>query len=111
MIWAIWHLPAFFVPSEMGAFHPVNFIFFVLSSIFIRIVWTWVTNHAHGNGIVGILLHASSNAVSLALIPNLLPAPRPDQMAVSGLLLLGFMFLMSVVLLLFTRGRLLYKDR
>ena len=109
VIWALWHLPAFFVPSEMGAFHPVNFIFFVLSSIFIRMVWTWVTNSAQGSGIIGILLHASSNAVSLALIPNLLPAPTPDQMAISGLLLLGFMFLLSVVLLLFTRGKLSYK--
>jgi uncharacterized protein len=110
VIWAIWHLPAFFVPSEMGAFNPVNFVFFVLSSIFIRIVWTWVTNNAQGSGIAGILLHASSNAVSLALIPNLLPVPTPDQMAISGLLLLGFMFLLSAVLLLFTRGRLSYKE-
>jgi uncharacterized protein len=111
VIWAIWHLPAFFVPSEMGVFNPINFIFFVLSSIFIRIVWTWVTNNAYGSGITGILLHASSNAVSLALIPNLLPMPSPDQMAVSGLLLLGCMFLLSVVLLLFTRGRLSYEER
>ena len=110
-IWAIWHLPAFFVPSEMGVFNPVNFIFFVLSSILIRIVWTWVTNNAHGSGIAGILLHASSNAVSLALIPNLLPTPSPDQMAVSGLMLLGCMFPLSAVLLLFTRGRLSYEER
>ena len=110
VLWAIWHLPAFWVPSEMGAFNPLNFIFFVLSSIFIRIVWTWVTNNARGSGIAGILLHASSNAVSLALIPNLLPAPSPNQMALSGLLLLGFMLLLSVVLLLSTRGQLSYKE-
>jgi membrane protease YdiL (CAAX protease family) len=110
IIWAIWHLPAFFVPSEMGAFNPVNFIFFVLSCIFIRIVWTWVTNNAQGSGIAGVLLHASSNAVSLALILNLLPMPTPDQMAISGLLLLGFMFLLSAALLLFTRGQLSYKE-
>ena len=111
VIWAIWHLPAFFVPSEMGAFSLVGFIFFVLSSIFIRIIWTWVTNNAQGSGIAGILLHASSNAVSLALIPNLLPVPTPEQMAVSGLLHLGFMFLLSVVLLLSTHVRLSYRER
>ena len=111
VLWAIWHLPAFFVPSEMGAFNLVGFIFFVLSSIFIRIIWTWVTNNAQGSGIVGILLHASSNTVSLALIPNLLPVPTPDQMAVSGLLLLGFMVVLAIVLLLFTRARLSYKER
>lgn len=110
VIWAIWHLPAFFVPSEMGSFNPVNFIFFVLSSIFIRIVWTWVTNSAQGSDIAGILLHASSNAVSLALIPNLLPVPTSDQMAVSSLFLLGFMFIISIVLLLVTHGQLSYQE-
>jgi membrane protease YdiL (CAAX protease family) len=108
--WAVWHLPAYFVPSEMGAFNPANFIFFVLSSIFIRMIWTWVTNNALGSGIVGILLHASSNAVSLALIPNLLPAPTPDQMALSGLILLGLLLLLAVLLLVFTRGRLSYPQ-
>jgi uncharacterized protein len=111
VIWGIWHLPAFFLPSDMDAFNPVNFIFFVLSSIFIRIVWTSVTNNAQGSGIVGILLHASSNTVSLALIPNLLPAPTPNQMTLSGLFLLGFMLFLSVVLLLSTRGRLSYQNR
>ena len=109
VVWAVWHLPGFFVPSEMGAFNPVSFIFFILISVFVRIIWTWITNNAKGSGIVAILLHASSNAVSLALIPNLLPAPTPDQMAVSGLLLLGLLFLSAVLILIFTRGRLSYQ--
>jgi membrane protease YdiL (CAAX protease family) len=111
VVWAVWHLPAYFVPSEMGAFNPVNFIFFMLSCILIRIVWNWVTNNTQGSVIAGILLHASSNAVSLALIPGLLPAPTPDELAVSGLLLLGILFLLSLVLLLLTRGQLSYKER
>ncbi len=109
VIWAMWHLPGFFVPSEMGAFNPINFAFFVLSSIFIRIVWTWVINNAHGSGIAGIFLHASSNAVSLALIPNLFPAPTPDQMAISGLLLLALFLISSILILIFTHGRLSYQ--
>jgi membrane protease YdiL (CAAX protease family) len=110
IVWALWHLPAYFVPSEMGAFNPVNFIFFVLISIAIRIIWTWVTNNANGSGISGVLLHASSNAVSLALIPALLPMPTPEQMAVSGLLVLGLLFPMAVLISLLTRGRLAYKQ-
>jgi membrane protease YdiL (CAAX protease family) len=108
--WAVWHLPGFFVPSEMGAFNPVNFIFFVLTSIFIRIIWTWVTNNARSSGVSGILLHASSNAVSLALIPGLVPAPTPEQMALSGLILFGLLFLCAIPVLAFTRGRLSYKQ-
>jgi membrane protease YdiL (CAAX protease family) len=110
VIWAVWHLPGFFVPSEMGAFNPVSFIFFVLMSIFVRILWTWITNQAKGSGIVAILLHASSNAVSLALIPNLLPAPTQNQMAVSGLILLGFLSIFALLVILFTRGRLSYNE-
>ena len=110
VVWAVWHLPGFFVPSEMGAFSLVSFIFFVLISIFNRILWTWITNSINGSGIAAILLHASSNAVSLALIPNLLPAPTPNQMASSGLVLLGFLFFFAVLILGFTHGRLSYKE-
>jgi membrane protease YdiL (CAAX protease family) len=106
LVWVVWHLPAYFVPSEMGAFNPVNFMFFVLISISIRIIWTWVTNHANGSGISVVLLHASSNAVSLALIPALLPAPTPEQMALSGLLVLGLLFPLAVLITILTRGRL-----
>jgi membrane protease YdiL (CAAX protease family) len=110
VVWAVWHLPAYFVPSEMGAFNPVSFIFFVLISIFVRIIWTWVTDNANGSGISGVLLHASSNAVSLALIPALLPTPTPEQLAISGLLVLGLLFPMAVLITLLTRGRLSYKQ-
>jgi membrane protease YdiL (CAAX protease family) len=110
LVWAVWHLPAYFVPSEMGPFNPVNFIFFVLISISIRIIWTWITNHANGSGIIGVLLHASSNAVSLALIPNLLPAPTPQQMAISGLLVLGLLLPMAILITILSRGRLSYKQ-
>ena len=71
---------------------------------------TWIGNKAQGSGLAAILLHASSNAVSLALIPNLLPVPTPDQMTVSGLLLLGLMFLSAMLLMIFTRGRLSYQE-
>jgi membrane protease YdiL (CAAX protease family) len=108
-VWAAWHLPAYFVPSEMGAFNPVGFVIFTLSAIFTRIIWTWITNTSNGSGIVAILLHASSNAVSLALIPLLLPAPTPDQMAVSGLILLGASFLLAILILIFTHGGLSYE--
>src|SRR6266508_4358102 len=57
-VWAVWHLPGFFVPSEMGVINPVSFIFFVLISIFVRVLWMWVANHTKGSGVAAILLHA-----------------------------------------------------
>jgi len=110
VVWEFWHLPGFFVPSEMGAFNPVTFVFFVLISVFVRIIWTWVANNTHDSGIAALLLHASSNAVSLALIPNLLPTPTPDQMAISILILIGLLFVSATLILIFTRGRLSYKS-
>ena len=109
VLWAVWHLPGFFVPSEMGSFNPVGFIFFVLQAVFTRIVWTFIVNKTNGSGIIAVLLHASSNAVGLALIPQLLPPPTPDQMAGSGLFLLGFLLLASILILIFTRGKLSYE--
>jgi membrane protease YdiL (CAAX protease family) len=108
-LWALWHLPAYFIPSEMGSFNAIGFIFFVLQAIFTRIVWTFIVNKSQGSGVIGILLHASSNAVSLALIPQLLPTPTPEQMAGSGLFLLAFLLLTSILILIFTRSRLSYQ--
>ena len=110
ILWEVWHLPGFFVPSELGAFNPVNFIFLVLISILVRIIWTWMTNKAKGSGVIAVLLHASSNAVSLALIPTLLPAPTPDQMEISILILIGLLFFAAALILIFTRGRLSYQE-
>ena len=107
---AVWHLPAYFVPSEMGAFNLVGFIIFTLQVVLTRMIWTWATNHAQGSAVIAILLHASSNAVSLALIPQLLPAPTPDQLAQSGLILLGLLLVTATVLVVVTRGRLGYPS-
>lgn len=106
VLWAAWHLPAYLVPSEMGAFNPVGFVIFTLMLVSTRVIWGWATNYAKGSAIIAMLLHASSNATSLALIPRLLPQPTPDQMAISGLILMGILLVMAILLILLTRGRL-----
>ncbi len=107
--WAIWHLPAYFVPSEMGAFNPISFMFVALQLTLTRLVWVWIANRTQGSVLIAVLLHASSNAINLALIPALLPPPSPEAMAISGLLLLGILLGIGVVLILFTRGKLAYR--
>jgi hypothetical protein len=108
VLWSIWHVPAYFVPSEMDAFNPMGFIIFILLSVFTRIIWTWATNHSHGSAVIAILLHASTNAVTLALLPQLLPPPTPDQLAQSGVILLGILLITATLLVITTRGRLGY---
>ena len=110
VVWAIWHLPAYFIPSEMGAFNLFGFVIFMFIAICTRVIWTWITNKAKGSGIAGVSLHASSNAVSIGLIPLLLPATQPNQADdSSGPILLGLLFLSTVLILIFTRGRLSYQ--
>jgi membrane protease YdiL (CAAX protease family) len=110
VVWAVWHLPAYFIPSEMGAFNLFGFIIFMFIAICTRVIWTWVTNTAKESGIAGVLLHASSNAVSVGLIPLLLPAAQQNQADdSSGPILLGLLLLSAALTLIFTRGRLSYK--
>lgn len=109
IIVAMWHLPAYFVPSEMGAFNPINFAVFTLSVIFTRIIWMWAANHARGSGIFASLLHASGNAVTLALIPAMFPAPAPEQLTLSTLFLLAISLVLALGLVILTRGKLGYR--
>jgi membrane protease YdiL (CAAX protease family) len=110
VVWAIWHLPAYFIPSEMGAFNLMGFVIFMLIAVFTRIIWTWITNTAKGSGLAGVLLHASSNAVSVGLIPLLLPTPQSSSAEdLSGPILLGLLLLSAVLILIFTRGQLSYR--
>ena len=110
-VWAIWHLPAYFIPSEMGRFNPIGFAIFMLIAVLTRIIWTWVTNKAKGSGLAGILLHASSNAVSVGLIPLLLPPLASGQTGDrSGPVLLGILVMSAVLILIFTHGQLSYPN-
>jgi membrane protease YdiL (CAAX protease family) len=111
VVWALWHLPAYFIPSEMGAFNVFGFVIFMFIAISTRVIWTWITNTAKGSGLAGVLLHASSNAVSVGLIPLLLPTPQSSSAEdLSGPILLGLLLLSAVLILIFTRGQLSYRE-
>ena len=109
VVWAIWHLHSYFIPSETSGFNPVGFFIFMLIAVFTRVIWTWVTNNAKGSGIAGVLLHASSNAVSVGLLGLILSPPSPNQADdLSGPILLGLLLLSAVLISIFTRGKLSY---
>jgi membrane protease YdiL (CAAX protease family) len=111
LVWALWHLPAYFVPGGLGAFSLVGFGFFALVCVSTRVIWTWITNKAGGSGLAGVLLHASSNAVSVGLFAVLLPPLAPGQTDdLSGPILLGLMVLSAILILVLTRGRLSHED-
>jgi uncharacterized protein len=106
VLWALWHLPAFFVIGALGPFAPTNFaLLFVLGAAG-RITWTWIFNETKGGVIIIALLHAASNGAGIALLPRLSPpAPSLGTLLFLGLTVVVF----PVLIIILTRGRLSYK--
>src|SRR5918997_2596606 len=106
LLWALWHLPQFLVPSWAEASGGRGFLAivkFVFIAIAFAIVTTWVFNNTKGSVFVAILVHASIDTFSLPM-GELFSPPE-----VGNSLLLSFGVLV-VVLVVFTRGRLGYRE-
>lgn len=113
VLWGLWHLPLFFIPgtdqyaisfgtSFVG--HLLGFVVFVIWTIALAIIFTWVFNNTRGSLLLVILLHASINAAPGVLLPSLFPS-------LAGLGLSWFLVWVVVALLVIaaTRGRLSYQ--
>jgi membrane protease YdiL (CAAX protease family) len=114
-LWALWHLPAFFVPGQIfdqkvGAITMiVQMVLMIIVAILTRIFMTWVFNNTMGSILIAILLHASLDASNSgsAFIKHLLTASQLGGYGLASALL--FPLVAAVLLLIFTRGRLSYK--
>ncbi len=60
VIWALWHLPLWFIP---GAEVPKPFFIYVLGVAAITLVMTWLHFRSNGSVLMAILFHASLNTV------------------------------------------------
>ncbi len=103
---ALWHLPAYFVKgaiNETGVFDPVAFAGNSLAIIASTFVWTWLFNHTDGSIFFATYVHATSNALSGALVPALnITTPDPwFTFKVMGTA--------ALLLILVTRARLGYR--
>jgi membrane protease YdiL (CAAX protease family) len=104
VLWALWHLPAYFVTGLLGPFSIGYFAFFLVFAAATRITWTWIFNKAKGSVLLIALLHAANDGTTAALIPRL-PMVPPTAI----LLFLGLLVVFPVLIIIFTRGRLSYK--
>jgi uncharacterized protein len=107
VMWALWHLPEFLVPSwaaSSGGGGIVGITLFTLTAITFTIVTTWVFNNTRASVLVAILVHTSIDAFTVPL-GEIFPAR-----AVSSALpfIIGF-GVVGVVLIVLTRGRLSYE--
>ena len=106
VLWALWHLPEFLVPSwaaSSGGGGIVGIAMFTLTAITFTIVISWVFNKTRASVLLAILVHSSIDTFTLPLAA-IFPA-----WAISSALpfIIGF-GMISVVLIVVTRGRLSY---
>ncbi len=66
LLWAGWHLPAFFFRDTYVEMGLVGFPMFLVSIIFATMVFTWLYNSTGGSLLVVILFHAVFNWLSVS---------------------------------------------
>jgi uncharacterized protein len=107
VLWALWHLPEFLVPSwaaSSGGGSISGIILFTLTALTFTFVITWVFNNTRASILIAILVHASIDTFS-----ETLGAIFPAKAVASAFpMMIGFGVL-AVVLIVLTRGRLNYE--
>jgi membrane protease YdiL (CAAX protease family) len=107
-LWALWHLPFFWVPAWNFPPTLFNVALFVIAAIPLTIVMTWVFNNTKGSVLMAISVHASFDFTFVIL--NLLftaPIVTNYGSTVPVLIGLGTLALMAIGV---TRGRLGYQQ-
>jgi uncharacterized protein len=66
LLWAGWHLPAFFFRDTYQAMGPLGFPIFVISLLCASIILTWLYNGTHGSLLMVILFHALYNWLTVS---------------------------------------------
>ena len=106
LLWALWHLPEFLIPSwaeSSGGTGFLAIVKFVLIAIAFAIVTTWVFNNTKGSVFIAILVHTSIDTFSIPMGGLFSPSE------VANGILLSFGVLVGLIVAL-TRGRLGYRE-
>lgn len=60
LVWAVWHLPLFYIPSET-IYYDNPFLGFAVSITLLSVLMTWVYNSTNGSLLPALLMHTSWN--------------------------------------------------
>jgi membrane protease YdiL (CAAX protease family) len=107
VLWALWHLPEFLVPSwaaSSGGGGVLGITLFTLTAITFTIVITWVFNNTRASLLLAILVHSSIDTFG-----GTLAAIFPAKAVTSPFPYLISFGAVAVVLIVLTRGRLDYQ--
>jgi hypothetical protein len=83
LVWAVWHLPLFYVPSET-IYYDNPFLGFAVSITLLSVLMTWVYNSTNGSLLPALLMHTSWNWAQ-GMFPVL--DSDPASLAMVGVLL------------------------
>jgi hypothetical protein len=86
VIWAAWHLPLFFVP---GSQRDLGFPGFLLATVALRVVLTWVFNNTGGSVLLVSLMHQATNVWTDLAGPYADPADQALNRWLGAAVLLG----------------------
>jgi uncharacterized protein len=103
----VWHLPVFFITEgqmAMGPFNVGNFVYHILTSLVLAVIWTWVFNNARGSIFMALVLHGAGNGISM-LTNGWGPMFSTAAVSTLGDILLA---ICALLIIIFTRGRLSY---
>ena len=107
ILWALWHLPQFFIPSwDTPKGTVLDIVWFTVFAISSTIIFTWVFNNTRGSLLMAILAHTSINAFGTFLV-GVFPAPIVTGSVINFVIGFGVAALLVVV---FTRGHLGYQN-
>jgi uncharacterized protein len=116
VLWALWHLPAYFnstqvVADKVGPGELDRLLYLlpplILLAIFTRIVMTWLFNVAMGSVVVVTLFHAAYNISNNELITTFMPQMK--SMFANNEWIYPVLGVLALVFVAFTKGRLSYK--
>lgn len=104
ILWALWHLPEFLVPSWAassggGGFQGIAL--FTITAVTFTVVITWIFNNTRASLLIAVLVHSSIDTFS-GTLGALFP---PDAVASAFPFMIGF-GVVALVLIAVTRGRL-----
>jgi uncharacterized protein len=105
-LWALWHLPFFWVPAWNFPPSLANIVLFVIAAIPVTIIMTWVFNNTKGSVLMAILGHWSFDFAFVIL--NLLFAARVVTDYGSTLPILVGLGTLALMVIAVTRGQLGY---
>lgn len=108
LLWGGWHLPLFLTAWQAGA-GGLGICEFILGTVGIAIIISWVFNHTQGSLLIAILMHATVDAFTSTAAATGLFSVQWMQKYEDLAMMIGT-GVVALLLIIVTRGRLGYKQ-